>query len=79
MREINKRVLEMRKKCGFTQEQLANKMGMRASTYSQMERSGKIPCEVLVEIADVFEIDVRYFCTVILRSMLKTKKRKKNL
>ena len=61
MREINERVVKIRKKHGFSQENLADKLNMKLSTYSQMERSGKIPCEVLVEIAEVFKMDIRYF------------------
>ena len=61
MSGINKRVNKVRKSKKLTQEDLAQKLGYKTSTYSQMERSGKIPCEMLVKIAEILETDVRYF------------------
>ena len=61
MGEINKRIKEIRSKKRFTQEDLAEKLGMKISTYSQMERTGKISCETLIEIARILKTDIRYF------------------
>ena len=61
MLEINKRVQRIRKSKKFTQEDLAKILGTKTSTYSQMERSGKIPCETLIKISEVLNTDIRYF------------------
>lgn len=59
--EINKRVNEERKKQGYTQEFMASALYMKKTTYSQMERSGKISAEVLIKIATILNVDIRYF------------------
>lgn len=61
MRETNKRIIAKRKKSGITQIEMAKRLGLKISTYSQMERSGKIYDEMLVKIADILDVDVRYF------------------
>lgn len=61
MGEINKRIKLKRKTQGLTQSDIAKQLKKKESTYSQMERSGKIPCETLIEIADILKTDIRYF------------------
>lgn len=55
--EINKKVKELRKKRGYIQQQIAEILGMKTSTYSQMERSGKIPVQIILKLADVFNVE----------------------
>ena len=53
---INQRIFHYRKLSGLTQEDVANKMNMKPSTYSQMERKGKINTDVLIKIADILDV-----------------------
>ncbi len=57
--EINQRVKAERIKKGYTQSQMANLLNMKCTTYSQMERSGNITCDKIVEIAKFLNVDVR--------------------
>ena len=59
--EINQRIKTERKSQGYTQEFIADALGMRESTYSQMERSGKVSAETLLKIANILNVDIRYF------------------
>ncbi len=61
MFDINQRVKKMRKKHFFTQDRFATNLGIKTSTYSQMERSGNISAETLKKIAKLLDIDIRYF------------------
>ena len=61
MQDINLRVKKARKDNFYTQAQLAKAIGMKTTTYSQMEREGNITAEVLKKIAHVLNIDIRYF------------------
>ena len=54
---INKRVRLYRKRAGLTQNELAERLSMKGSTYSQMEREGNIPANRLLQIADVLGIE----------------------
>lgn len=56
--EINKRVYEARKKKGFTQKIMAEKMGLNETTYSQMEREGEIKAHRLVQIAEILQVNI---------------------
>lgn len=53
---INKRVCSFRKLANLTQAETAEKMNMKCSTYSQMERKGKISAERLIRLAKIFGI-----------------------
>lgn len=55
----NKRIALIRKKNSLTQHQVAEFLNLKESTYSQMERSGKISCEVLISLSKLFKIDVK--------------------
>ena len=53
---INERVAFYRKLRGMRQEDLAHKIKMKSSTYSQMERSGEISASRLLKIAEALDI-----------------------
>lgn len=56
---INERIKFWRKKRGLSQAELAEKLGMKSSTYSQCERNGIISCEMLIKVAHILTVDVR--------------------
>ncbi len=60
---INKRVLQCRKLANLSQSETAEKMGIKCSTYSQMERQGKISGERLLQLAEIFGVDSNYLLT----------------
>lgn len=53
---INERVAFYRKLRGMRQEDLAHKINMKPSSYSQMERSGEISASRLLKIAEALDI-----------------------
>lgn len=55
---VNKRVKELRKKNGYTQSQMAELLGKKISTYSQMERTGKIPIHIIVQLSEILKVEV---------------------
>lgn len=54
--EINNRVVWARKKAGLKQSEAAERLGMKSSTYSQMERSGSIPADKLLDMSNAFRV-----------------------
>jgi len=56
--DVNKRVKELRKENRYTQEKIAEMLGMKTSTYSQMERSGKIPIHIIMQLAEIFKVEI---------------------
>ena len=56
---INERIKFWRKKRGLSQAELAEKLGVKSSTYSQCERNGIISCEMLIKVAHILTVDVR--------------------
>ncbi len=54
--EINKRVIQYRKQKHLTQSEVAERIGMKSSTYSQMERVGDISAERVVRLAEIFGV-----------------------
>lgn len=54
---VNQRVAIYRKMANLTQTEAAERLGMKCSTYSQMERKGNISVEKLFSIAKAFGID----------------------
>lgn len=56
--DINKRILLIRKDLGLIQSDVAKMLGIRTSTYSQMERKGNVTCETLIKLAKIFNVDV---------------------
>lgn len=57
---VNDRIKEMRKKRQYTQAQLAELLGLKCSTYSQMERKGSISVEMAKRIAEILDVDSDY-------------------
>ncbi|MEE1075325.1 MAG: helix-turn-helix domain-containing protein [Acutalibacteraceae bacterium] len=54
---INQRIFYYRKLAGITQAEAAEQMGMKLSTYSQMERKGKITTDKLLKIAKILNVN----------------------
>ena len=54
---INERVKRCRRLADLTQSQTAERMGMKCSTYSQMERNGNISANRLLQLAQIFGVD----------------------
>ena len=51
---------ELRKENGFTQEQLAERMGVARRTVSRWETGSNMPdMDVLIELADLYSVDLR--------------------
>ena len=57
---INAKIKNLRQQAGLSQEEVAKRIGMKNSTYSQMERNGRITCEKLIQIAQALEVDVNF-------------------
>lgn len=53
---INQRVATCRKLAGLTQAKAAEKLNMKCSTYSQMERKGNISAQMVLELANIFKV-----------------------
>lgn len=54
---INQRIRRYRKKSNLTQSQLGEMIGLKTSTYSQMERKGQITCDTILRLAEVLKVD----------------------
>ena len=57
---INQRVAKCRKLANLTQTDVAEKLGMKCSSYSQMERKGTISAERLLSLAKIFSVSTDY-------------------
>ncbi|MBR2040373.1 MAG: helix-turn-helix transcriptional regulator [Clostridia bacterium] len=57
---INQRVRELRVSRKVNQKTLGKVLGIKTSTYSQMERKGNISAERLRLIAEYFKVDYNY-------------------
>ena len=57
---INQRVRELRIARNIKQQKIADFLGMKFSTYSQMEREGNISAEKLKHIAKFFKVDYEF-------------------
>ena len=53
---VNQRIAAFRKKLHYSQGAVAEMIGMKGSTYSQMERRGTVSAERLLKLARVFDI-----------------------
>ena len=58
METINQRVKKQRKELFLSQADVAQMLGMKTSTYSQMERMGNITCETLLKLTEILKVDV---------------------
>lgn len=55
--EINERIRKYRKEKKLTQGELAKKIDIKTSTYSQMEREGNITVDMALKIAEALCVD----------------------
>ena len=56
--ELAQRISGLREACGYTQEELAEELGISAAVYKEYEETGKnVPISVLYEIANKFGVD----------------------
>lgn len=54
---INQRIARYRRLSDLTQSDVAEKLGMKSSTYSQMERKGNISAQMILRLADIFNVE----------------------
>lgn len=58
---FNERLRETRKKCGFTQQNMADKLKISLNAYQKYEQAERSPSlECLVKIADIFNVSIDY-------------------
>lgn len=58
---LGKRLVELRKKKGMTQEEVAKKIHLTRSTYAQYEVDRRVPeYATLQKLADFFEVSIDY-------------------
>ena len=55
--EIAARIRELREVCDYTQEKLAEELGLSAEQYAGYEQNGDFPISVIYEIANKFGVD----------------------
>lgn len=61
---IGKRIQEIRKKCGLTQERLAEKLSVSVGYISQLERGiTRVNLDTLSNISSELDCDIIYFLT----------------
>ncbi|MBQ3841725.1 MAG: helix-turn-helix transcriptional regulator [Ruminiclostridium sp.] len=63
IKEIAARVRELREVCDYTQEQLADELGIAADVYAGYELDGDFPISVIYEIATKFKVDFNELIT----------------
>ncbi len=56
MNKVNERIAKCRKLSDFTQTDMAEKLNIKCSTYSQMERRGIISADRLFQMAEIFGV-----------------------
>lgn len=56
MDNLNDRIIEYRNIKDLTQTEVAEKLGIKCSTYSQMERQGIVSAERLFKLSEIFEV-----------------------
>ena len=58
---FNKRLREMRMKCGFTQQNMADKLQLSLNAYQKYEQAERCPSyDCLVNIADILDVSLDY-------------------
>ncbi len=60
MSTLNERIVKCRKLANLTQTDMAEKLNIKCSTYSQMERKGIISAERLFDMAEIFDVSPCY-------------------
>ena len=61
--EITARIRELREVCDYTQEKLAEELGLSAEQYAGYEQNGDFPISVIYEIANKFGVDFNELVT----------------
>ena len=61
--EIAARIRELREVCDYTQEKLAEELGISAEQYAGYEQNGDFPISVIYEIANKFRVDFNELIT----------------
>ena len=56
MNTVNERIAKYRRLANLTQTDMAEKLGIKCSTYSQMERKGIVSAERLYQMAEIFGV-----------------------
>ena len=54
MKDLNYRIAHWRKLSGYNQTEVAEKLGIKCNTYSQMERTGNVSAERFFKLAKLF-------------------------
>lgn len=61
MRVFQQRLLELRKQNDYTQQKMAEMLGIKQPSYTRYENGSAEPTqEMLVKIADLFDVSVDY-------------------
>ena len=63
IKEIAARIRELREVCDYTQEKLADELGIAAELYAGYEQNGDFPISVIYEIANKFGVDFNELVT----------------
>lgn len=72
MIEIGKRIAESRRSAGFTQEELANRLGVTPQALSKWEKGASSPdLEMLTSLCDILEVSADYLVRVVDHPVLK--------
>lgn len=61
--EIAARIRELREVCDYTQERLADELGLEHEVYAGYEQNGDFPISVIYEIANKFGVDFNELIT----------------
>ena len=61
VKPINRRIAGYRKLAGFTQEQVAEKLGMKRNTYARIEHHGNPSPEMIDNLSKLFNVPVQKF------------------
>ncbi len=59
-KSINERIKKLRLEKGFSQEKMGELLGIKTSTYSQMERNGIISAQRLKILAEIFDVSYEF-------------------
>ncbi len=63
VKEIAARIRELREVCDYTQEKLADELGISVELYAGYEQNGDFPISVIYEIANKFGVDFNELIT----------------
>ena len=58
METVNQRITRLRKAANLTQCEMAELLGLKETTYSQRERTGKIDSEFLIKLSEINQLSI---------------------